>query len=127
MLDMFADVVRRLVETSAGQRFVSTGFLYLSYSSDLSKVELFGIFSRISSQTDATTMTAAEELIQEGRQQGRQEAMKVADELIRQNKIKFISALLKLNIDAHTIASAAELPLTEVETIIAGINRAGSV
>lgn len=73
------------------------------------------------------SMTAAEELIQEGRQQGRQEAMEVADELIRQNKIKFISALLKLNIDAHTIASAAELPLTEVETIIAGINRAGSV
>ena len=72
-------------------------------------------------------MTVAEELIQEGRQQGRQEAMVAAEKLIHQNKIKFISALLKLNIDAHTIASATELPLTEVETIIAEVNRAGSV
>ena len=32
LLDTFADVVWRLVETPAGERFVGTGFLYLSYT-----------------------------------------------------------------------------------------------
>ena len=197
-LDTFADVVRRLVETPGGQRFVGTGFLYLSYMSDLTKVELFAIFSRISSQTDTTTMSVAEELIQEGRQQAmtaaeeliqegrqqamtaaeeliqegrqqamtaaeeliqegrqqamtaaqeliqegrqqamtaaqeliqqnRQQAMNAAQELIRQNQIKFIKAMLKINLDAATIASAAELPLADVEAIIADITRTGAV
>lgn len=123
LLDTFADVVRRLVETPAGQRFVGTGFLYLSYTSNLTKVELFGIFSRISSQTESSTMTVAEELIQEGRELERQQAMTVAQELVHQNKVKFINAMLKLNLDATTIASASELPLTEVNTIIDEINR----
>ncbi|QDK82691.1 hypothetical protein EXU85_30420 [Spirosoma sp. KCTC 42546] len=186
MLDTFADVVRRLVETPAGQRFVGTGFLYLSYTADLTKVELFGIFSRISSKTESSTMTVAEELLQEGRRQAmtaaeellqegrrqtmtaaeelvqkerrqamtaaeelvqkeRRQAMTVAEELIqkerrqamtvaeelvqkereqsRQSKIKFIRAMLNLNLTADTIASAAELPLAEVETIIDEINR----
>ena len=153
LLDTFADVVRRLVETPAGQRFVGTGFLYLSYTSNLTKVELFGIFSRISSQTESSTMTVAEELIQEGRelerrqamtvaeeliqegrqqamtaaeelmQEGRQQAMTAAKELVHQNKVKFIHAMLKLNLDATTIATASELPLAEVNTIIYEINR----
>lgn len=150
LLDTFADVVRRLVETPAGQRFVGTGFLYLSYTSNLTKVELFGIFSRISSQTESSTMTVAEELIQEGRELERRQAMTVAEELIqegrelerrqartvaeeliregrelerRQSTIKFIKAMLKLNLDAATIATASELPLDEVNTIIDDINR----
>ncbi|GAB2516187.1 Rpn family recombination-promoting nuclease/putative transposase [Spirosoma aerophilum] len=169
LLDTFADVVRRLIETPAGERFVGTGFLYLSYTADLTKVELFGIFNRISSKTESSTMTVAEELIQEGREQGRQQAMTVAEELIRegrelerrqvmaateeliregrelerrqvmaateeliregrelerrQSTIKFIKAMLNLNLDAATIASAAELPLAEVNIIIDEINR----
>ncbi|AUD04787.1 hypothetical protein CWM47_24875 [Spirosoma pollinicola] len=108
LLDAFADVVRRLVETPAGQRFVNTGFLYLSYTADLTKIELFGIFNRISSKTESSTMTVAEELIQQER---------------RQNKIKFIKAMLNLNLTAAAIASAAELPLAEVDIIIDEINR----
>ncbi|ADB36119.1 Rpn family recombination-promoting nuclease/putative transposase [Spirosoma linguale] len=146
LLDAFADVVRRLTDTTAGQRFVSTGFLYLSYTANLTKVELFGIFSRISSKIESSTMTVAEELIQEGRelerrqtrmvaeeliQQGRElerrQAMMAAEELLkqqeRQNKIKFIKAMLNLNLDAATIATAAELPLAEVDAIIIEINR----
>lgn len=131
LLDTFADVVWRLVETPAGERFVGTGFLYLSYTSNLTKVELFGIFSRISSQTESSTMTVAEELIQEGRELERRQAMTVAEELIRegrelkrrQSTIKFINAMLKLNLDAATIATASELPLAEVNIIIDEINR----
>ena len=41
-LDAFADVVRRLVETPGGQRFVGTGFPYLSYTPGLTKIELLG-------------------------------------------------------------------------------------
>ena len=142
LLDTFADVVQRLVNTFDGQRFVGTGFLYLSYTSNLTKVELFGIFSRISSQTKSSTMTvaeeliqegrelgrkeamtAAEELIQEGREQGRQQAMTAAQELIHQNKIKFIHAMLKLNLDTAAISSTAELPVAEVDAIINEINR----
>lgn len=157
LLDTFADVVRRLVETPDGQRFVGTGFLYLSYTTDLTKAELFGIFSRISSQTESSTMTVAEELLQEGREQGRRQAMTAAEELLqegrrqamtvaeeliqqerrqamaaaeelvqqqeRQSKIKFIKAMLTLNLNAATIASSAELPLAEVNSIIDEINR----
>ncbi|MGF7217129.1 putative transposase/invertase (TIGR01784 family) [Spirosoma lacussanchae] len=216
LLDTFADVVRRLVETPAGQRFVGTGFLYLTYTSALTRVELFTIFSRISSQTDTTTMTVAEELIREGEKramtvaeeliregekramtvaeeliregekramivaeeliregekramtvaeelirEGKERAMKAAEELVRQKEeramrdaeelvrqkeeramkaaeelvhqkereasVKFIGAMLKLNLDVATIASAAELPLTDVEAIVAEINRTGA-
>ncbi|GAB4055238.1 Rpn family recombination-promoting nuclease/putative transposase [Spirosoma litoris] len=129
LLDIFADVVRRLIETPSGQRFVSTGFLYLSYTTNLTKVELFGIFSRISSKTESSTMTVAEELLQEGREQGRRQAMSVAEELVQKereeghrNKIKFIKAMLNLNLTADTIASAVDLPLAEVNAIIDEIN-----
>ncbi|MCX6218713.1 hypothetical protein [Spirosoma sp.] len=60
-------------------------------------------------------MTVAEELIQEGRELERQ-----------QNKIKFITAMLKLNHDAVAIASATELPLDEVKAIIGEINRSNT-
>jgi predicted transposase YdaD len=146
LLDTFADVVRRLVETPAGERFVGTGFLYLSYTANLTKVELLGIFSRISSLTESSTMTVAEELIQEGRELERRHARTVAEELIqqgrelerrqamaaaeellkrqeRQNKIKFITAMVKLNLDAATIATASELSLSAVNAIIDEINR----
>ncbi|QMW01285.1 Rpn family recombination-promoting nuclease/putative transposase [Spirosoma foliorum] len=145
LLDIFADVVRRLIETPNGQRFVGTGFLYLSYTTNLTKVELFGIFSRISSKTESSTMTVAEELLQEGREQGRRQAMSAIEELLQEgrqkamsaaeeliqkereeghrNKIKFIKAMLNLNLTADTIASAVELPLAEVNAIIDEINR----
>ncbi|GAB3022478.1 hypothetical protein [Spirosoma pulveris] len=57
-------------------------------------------------------MTVAEELIQEGRELEH-----------RQNEIKFITAMLKLNYNAIAIASATELPLDEVKAIINEINR----
>ncbi|AKD54160.1 RpnC/YadD family protein [Spirosoma radiotolerans] len=150
LLDTFADVVQRLVETPSGQRFITTGFLYLSYTTNLTKIELFGIFSRISTKTNSSTMTVAEELIQEGRELERRQNKTVAEELIqegrelerrqhktiaeeliqqgrelerRQNEIKFITAMLKLNHDAAAIASATELPLDEVKAIIDEINR----
>ncbi len=149
MLNAFADVVRRLVQVPVGERFVGTGFLYLSYMKDLTKAELFGIFTSITSETDTTVMSVAEELIQEGRQEGLkegrqeglkeglhkgyQQAMSVAEQLIQENTQKahqqaarqFIVAMLKLNIDARTIASAAEMPLAEVHAIIDEINHTG--
>lgn len=143
MLDAFADVVRRLVDTPGGKRFVGTGFLYLSYMKDLTKVELFGIFTRITVQTNSTVMSVAEELIQEGIQKGRQEERQrfqsVAEELVqkgiqkgilegrqegrREAARQFIVAMLKLNLDAQTIASAAEMPLADVHAVIDEINR----
>ena len=75
-------------------------------------------------------MTAAEELLQEGRQQGYQQAMQetvtTAEEL-RRYKIKFVGAMLRLGSDASFIASAVELPLAEVEAIISEINRAEAI
>ena len=83
-------------------------------------------------------MTVAEELIQEGRELERRQAMTVAEELIQEGTsqamaaaqelvtritIKFINAMLKLNLDAATIATASELPLAEVDIIIDEINR----
>ena len=129
MLDAFADVVRRLIQAPAGERFVGTGFLYLSYMKDLTKVELFGIFTRITTEINPTVMSVAEELIQQGRQEERQRFETVAKELMQKGRQEaarqFVAAMLKLNLDAKTIASAAEMPLADVHAIIDEINRTG--
>jgi hypothetical protein len=104
---------------------VCTGFLFPSSTSSLTQVELFGIFSRISSQTDTTAITVAEALIQqEPLQATRTAEVKV---LVRQQNIKFIEAMLTLNAYAASIAPATELPIAQVNAIIDEIKNTGAV
>jgi len=125
ILDAFADVVRRLVDTPGGQRFVGTDFLYLSYMKDLTRVELFGIFTHVTTKANTTVMTVAEELMQEGERRAEQRIRSAAEESIRLERTKFIAVMMTLNLDANAIASATEIPLDEVEAIVASLNRTG--
>jgi len=118
VMEQYAEVFQNLVETVLGQRFVGTAVIYLSAASSLGKTELIAIFRRVSTKTTDSVMTAYEELISEGLEQGTQ-----------RTTLKFIQGLWRLGIDPEIIAKAAEMPVEEVQAIIKNIdeekNKAG--
>ena len=75
----------------------------MSLGAGLTQIEITAIFSNISSKTDQIIISAYESFVQQGLQQAR---------------LQFIRGLLKLNMDAQTIATVAELPLAIVQQYI---------
>lgn len=107
MLADLSDTITQLAEEAMGEQFIKTSLLYISQGGGLTRIEITAIFTEISRKTDQIVMSAYESLIQEGLQQGKQET-----------SLQFIRGLLKLNMDAQTIATVAQLPLATVQQYI---------
>lgn len=107
VLTDYADAFRQMAEQEAGRRYVETAFVYVYWTTDLTKVEVIAIFQRISAKTGTIAMSTAQRFINEGIEQGIEQGVR---------------AMLKLNMDAATIAAAFELPLAQVERLIEKIN-----
>ena len=73
--------------------------------------EVIAIFQRISAKTGIVAMSTAQRLINEGIEQGIEQGRREAIE-------RGARGMLKLNMDAATIAAAFELPLADVNQII---------
>ncbi|TAE28651.1 MAG: Rpn family recombination-promoting nuclease/putative transposase [Cytophagales bacterium] len=114
MLDQLRQVINDLVEEQTGEQFVKTAFIYIHWASKLTSTEIIGIFRSISQKTETTAMSAAETLIKQGMQQGMQQGE-------YQVTLKYIKGMLRLGMDAKTIANAFDLPLKTVELYIATI------
>ncbi len=103
MLESLGDVLRRMTNDAVGERFMETAFLYAYWATDLTKVDVIAIFRKISNRTGEIAMSTAEQLINEGIEQG-----------IRRSVRAFLS--LGMTIDA--IASALEVSPAQVKAII---------
>lgn len=106
-LSTVADSVNRLLTNEQGEQFVGTSVIYLRWVTELTNVELFAIFRTVSKQAEDYTMSLQERTLQEGREQG-----------IEQGREQGIRAMLKLKMDAATIAAALEYPLDRVLAIV---------
>lgn len=111
VLESHAQIIQNVVAFPTGQSFIETTFIYLNWSSSLTTSEVIAIFSRISTQAGTIAMSAAQKLINEGIEKGIEQG-------IEQGIEKGIRGMLKLGMDAITIAAAFELPPKEVNQLI---------
>jgi predicted transposase/invertase (TIGR01784 family) len=118
-LEEFFEPFRQLmlaVERRQPPEVLGMVFRYVYETGDLSVTELVFIFEKISRQTSDAVMTTAERLLQQGRQEGRQEGQV---EGRREATLRYIRGMLRIGMNAETIAAAFELPLAEVKAYIA--------
>ncbi len=111
MIESLAQSVAQLAEEPLGAGFLRTVFVYVSASSGLTRFEVLAIFRNISSQTDQIAMSAYEEWIQEGVQQGMQQGM-------HETTMRHIKGMMRVGMDAKTIAPIIDLPLATVKQYI---------
>lgn len=112
--DFFEPFRQLMVAVERGQTpdFLGTVFRYVYETGDSTVTEPVFIFEKISRSTSDATMTTAERLLQQGRQEGQVEGQ-------REATLSHIRGLLRIGMNAETIAAAFELPLTEVKAYIA--------
>lgn len=119
----FAQLFERLAQDNAGRGFIETSFLYVYWTTDLTKQQLIAIFHKISRQTGEAAMTTAERLINEGIEKGIEKGMERGIQKgIAQANERHVLGLLKLGMDANTISVALDLPLPTVQEIIRRVN-----
>lgn len=115
VFDDFAYLFERLAQDTIGRSFIESSFLYVYWTTDLTKQQVITIFHKISRQTGETAMTTAERLINEGIEKGIERGV---EQGIAQANERHVRGLLKLGMDANTISAALELPLPVVNEII---------
>ena len=109
------------VELQGDVNYIKSVFLYtLDTSEHLTKQKIIDIFRNISTQTANITMSIAEALKTEGKLEGRQEGKTEGKE---EATFQFVKGLLKIGMDAATIALTFDLPRQKVDEIIAQINK----
>ncbi|MEI7585722.1 Rpn family recombination-promoting nuclease/putative transposase [Runella sp.] len=105
------------IESTGDMSYIRSVFLYvLSTTENLAKPKIVDIFRNISIQTNSITMTIAEAMKLEGKIQGKIEGKIEGKE---EATIVFVQKLVKIGMDAATIAQTFELPKAKVEEIIA--------
>lgn len=105
------------IELAGDMSYIRSVFLYvLSTTENLAKPKIVDIFRNISTQTNSITMTIAEAMKLEGKIQGKIEGKIEGKE---EATMLFVQKLVKIGMDAATIAHTFELPQTKVEEIIA--------
>lgn len=111
LFDDFADAFDRLAQEPVGRTFIETSFLYVYWSTNLTKEQVVTIFRKISRRTGDIAMSTAERLINEGIEKGIEQGMQLAT-------LRSIKSMLKLKMDAKTIATALDIPLPHVNDLI---------
>lgn len=112
MLLHLKETIAELVEDPPGERFMQTALLYISLGANLTTIEIVAIFRKISQKTNQVVMSAYETWVQQGIREGQQETTR-----------RHIEGLLRLNMDAETIAAAFDMPLATVQHYIDMIAR----
>lgn len=123
-LEEFFEPFRQLmlaVERRQAPEFLGTIFRYVYETGDLTVTDLVFIFEKISRSTSDAVMTTAERLLQQGRQEGRQEGQAEGQ---REATLRHIRGMLRIGMNAETIAAAFELPLAEVKAYVAQLKEA---
>lgn len=124
MLEQLKQVIDALASEQLGEQFVRTAFLYVSWASPLTTLEVVTIFRSISPKTDQLIMSAAETWIQEGVEKGLKQGMQQGMQQGEyQATLRYIEGMLRLGMDAQTISAAFDLPLKTVEIYIATIQK----
>ena len=111
ILETHAQIIQNLAGFQSGQIFIETTFIYLNWSSSLTTSEVIAIFNRISTQAGTIAMSAAQKLINEGIEEGIEKGIEKGIE-------RGVRGMLKLGMNAVTIAAAFELPKQTVEQLI---------
>ncbi len=116
ILTTYAQIMHNLTETPGGRAFISTTFIYLNWTSGLTTQQVIAIFSRISTQAGTIAMSAAQQLINQGLEQGIEQGIERGIE-------RGVRGMLKLNMDAATIAAAFDMPQIQMERLINKISQ----
>jgi hypothetical protein len=94
----------RDVENQGDMNYIKSVFVYtLSTYDDLAKQEVITIFRQVSFKTQQMTMTIKDAFIKEGKIEA---------------TTQFIKGMLKIGMDAPTIAATFNMPKAEVEDLI---------
>jgi predicted transposase/invertase (TIGR01784 family) len=115
VFEEFAHLFAALAQEQSGRAFIEKSFLYVYWTTDLTKQQVVAIFHKISRQTGEAAMTTAERLINEGIEKGLERGLEKG---LERGIEKGVRAMLKLGMKAPDIAAALEVPLPMVRTII---------
>ena len=118
VFDEFAYLFERLAEEPAGKNFIDASFLYIYWTTDLTKTQVVTIFQKISRPVGESVMTTAERLINEGVEKGIERGIERGIDITNARHVK---GLFTMGMDANTIATALDLPVSAVNDIISKI------
>jgi predicted transposase/invertase (TIGR01784 family) len=103
----------RDIENQGDMNYITSVFVYTIFTNpDLNKQEIVSIFRKVSLKSEQATMTVGESMIKEGKLEGRLEGMAL-----------FIKGMLKMGMDAPTIASSFGLSNKEVKEVVDKIQK----
>jgi predicted transposase/invertase (TIGR01784 family) len=103
----------RDIENQGDMNYITSVFVYTIFTNpDLNKQEIVSIFRKVSLKSEQATMTVGESMIKEGKLEGRLEVMAL-----------FIKGMLKMGMDAPTIASSFGLSNKEVKEVVDKIQK----
>lgn len=101
------------IESQGDMNYIKSVFIYTLFTDEgLTKQEIMTIFRRVSSKTEQITMSIADLIKEEGKIEGKIETT-----------VHFVKGMLKVGMDATTIATTFDLSKAEVEDIIAKIEK----
>ena len=110
--ESFIELMRD-IENQGDMNYIKSVFIYtISTYEGLTKQEIIAIFRQVSSKTEQMTMSIADVIKKEGEIKGKIET-----------SAQFIKGLLKIGMDAPTIAATFNMPKTEVEELISKIKQ----
>ncbi len=112
----FIQLVRD-IENQGDMNYIKSAFIYTFYTLEgLTKQEIITIFKQVSSKTEQITMSIAEELKTEGKIEGKIEGNK-------ETTVRFVKGMMKVGMDASTIAATFDLKKIDVEDMISKIQK----
>ena len=114
--ESFIELMRD-IENQGDMNYIKSVFIYtISTYEGLTKQEIIAIFRQVSSKTQQMTMSIADVIKKEGKIEGKKEGKIEAT-------TQFIKGMLKIGMDAPTIASTFNIPKTKVEELISKIEQ----
>lgn len=127
LFQQYANLIQQLIDSEDGLRFVQTVFIYMNWSPVLKKVDVIAIFEQVSTYAKKLVMLPIDEWKLEGRLEGRQEGVLLGRQQgMQQTTIRVVKSMLKLNMDAQTIAAVTEQSLEQINQLIRDIG-AGNI
>jgi hypothetical protein len=109
-LETFAEQMSQWLTDSQGRSLVQATLVYTYFTTDLSRELIVAIFTSVANKTENVAMSTGERLILEGLEKGQQLTAK-----------KYVRGMLKIGMDATTIAAVTDMTVRQVETLIAEV------
>jgi predicted transposase/invertase (TIGR01784 family) len=118
VLETFAEQMSQWLTDSQGRSLVQATLVYTYFTTDLSRELIVAIFTSVANKTENVAMSTGERLILEGLEKGLEKGLEQGQQLTAK---KYVRGMLKIGMDATTIAAVTDMTVRQVETLIAEV------